>query len=131
MVTGLAAMKPVVALHLAVGLLALGLGIAVLLRTKGTGAHKLLGRLWVAVMAVAALSSFALTGVAGAGRYSWIHLLSVWVLISLSAGVLLIRRGDVRAHKRFMVGTFIGLCVAGAFALFGSGRALNAIVFGG
>ena len=44
----------------------------------------------------------------GAG-FSVIHLLSVWVLVALAAAIWHIRRGNVRAHKRFMVGTLLGL----------------------
>ncbi|HEX5613162.1 MAG TPA: hypothetical protein VFX67_10940, partial [Burkholderiales bacterium] len=48
---------------------------------------------------------------------SWIHALSAWTLISLACAVYFIRRGNVRAHKGFMVGTFLGLLGAGVAAL--------------
>lgn len=124
-------MMPIVAVHLAVTLAALALGIAVLVRTKGTASHKALGRAWVMLMAIAALSSFSITGLAGAGHLSWIHLLSAWTLVSLVAGVFFIRRGNVRAHRGFMIGVFAGLCIAGVFALLGRGRLLGEAVFGG
>src|SRR5439155_25600030 len=66
----------VIALHLAAALAALLLGITVLARTKGTRSHKLLGRTWVAVMLVVALSSFWIQR----DGFSWIHLLSIWTL---------------------------------------------------
>jgi hypothetical protein len=53
---------------------------------------------------------------AGAGPTP-IHLLSVWTLISLALAVWFIRRGNVRAHRGFMIGTFIGLAAAGLGAL--------------
>lgn len=104
------------ALHLAAAILSLLLGATVLARRKGTTSHRLLGRIWVAVMALAALSSFWILDI-GRGSFSLIHLLSVWTLISLALAIWFIRRGNVRAHKGFMVGTFIGLAAAGLGAL--------------
>jgi len=66
-------------------------------------------------------------GTRGAGP-SWIHLLSVWTLISPALAVWFIRRGNVRTHKGFMVGTFLGLAGAGLGALV-PGRALSRLFF--
>jgi uncharacterized membrane protein len=63
-------------------------------------------------------------------RASWIHLLSIWTLISLTLAVWFIRRGEVRAHKAFMVGTFLGLARAGLGAM-APGRALSRWLLGG
>jgi uncharacterized membrane protein len=112
----------VIALHLSAALASLALGAVVLARRKGTPSHRRLGRLWVALMLVVALSSFWI------GR-SLIHLLSAWTLVSLALAVYFIRRGNVRAHKAFMVGTFLGLAGAGLGAL-APGRALHAVLFG-
>jgi uncharacterized membrane protein len=46
-----------------------------------------------------------------------------------SLGVWFIRRGNVRAHKGFMVGTFIGLAGAGLGAL-APGRFLSQFLVG-
>ena len=114
-----------IALHLAAALLALGLGLVTLLLRKGTPLHKGLGRAWALLMAVAAASSFWITR---NGAFSWIHLLSVWVLISLACAIWFIRRGNVRAHQGFMVGTYLGLLGAGAGAL-APGRTLHLFFF--
>lgn len=106
----------VIAVHLAGALTALALGTAILLRTKGTAMHKLLGRAWVALMTAVAVSSFWIFNVER-GTFSWIHLLSVWTLISLTLAIIAIRRGRVRAHRAFMIGTFLGLAGAGIGAL--------------
>lgn len=100
------------ALHLAAAILSLLLGAGVLTRRKGTTSHKLMGRIWVGLMVFVAVSSFWILDI-GRGSFSLIHLLSVWTLISLALAVWFIRRGNVRAHKGFMVGTFIGLAGAG------------------
>jgi len=47
-----------IALHLSSALLALLLGAVVLSSPKGTRRHELLGRAWVALMVVVAVSSF-------------------------------------------------------------------------
>jgi uncharacterized membrane protein len=104
-------------LHLAAALAAVAIGVAVLLRRKGTPSHRLLGRLWVGLMAAAALSSFWIFEIRQGAGLSWIHGLSAWTLLSLGCAVYFIRRGNVRAHKGFMVGTFLGLVGAGVAAL--------------
>ena len=115
------------ALHLAAAVLALILGGGVLMRRKGTASHRLLGRTWVALMGTVAVSSFWLLDI-NKGSFSVIHLLSLWTLVSLAAAIWFIRRGNVRAHKAFMVGTFLGLAGAGIGAL-APGRALHLFLF--
>ena len=113
----------VIGIHLAAAFLALIMGSAMLVRTKGTSSHKLLGRTWVALMLVVAISSFWIRR----DGFSWIHLLSIWTLISLACAVWFIRRGNVRAHQGFMVGTFLGLVGAGIGA-FAPGRLLSTLL---
>lgn len=121
-------MSPLIALHASLAALALVIGAAILLRPKATPSHKLLGRLWVAAMVgVAASSLWIFETRRGAGP-SFIHLLSIWTLVSLGLAVWFIRRGNVRAHKGFMVGTFLGLVGAGLGAL-APGRALSRLLF--
>lgn len=117
-----------IALHLAAVLPAVAVGLAQLMLPKGTRRHKALGWAWVAAMAIAALSSFWIFGINNGGRFSVIHLLSVFVLFNLAAAVWSIRRGRVSAHKKFMVGTLLGLLGAGAGAL-APGRFLHQLLF--
>jgi uncharacterized membrane protein len=114
-----------IALHLAAALGALALGAVVLAARKGTLAHRSLGRAWLVLMLITALSSFAIQT---DGRFSVIHLLSAWTLIALACAVYFIRRGNVRAHRGFMLGTFIGLALAGLGAL-APGRTLHLFLF--
>ena len=114
-------MKPIIALHAALALTALAIGVAVLLRRKGTRAHRVLGRLWVGAMVTVALSSFWIFELRQGAGPSLIHALSIWTLVSLALAVWFIRRGNVRAHQGFMVGTFAGLAIAGLLA---GGRSL-------
>src|SRR5467141_3223954 len=120
--------QPLTVLHIALALAALALGSAVLVRRKGTSSRKMLGRIWVALMAAVALSSFWIFEIRHGAGPSLIHLLSAWTLISLVLAVWFIRRGNVRAHRGFMIGTFIGLAAAGLGAL-APGRALYRLLF--
>jgi len=121
-------MSTLVALHLSLAMLAVAVGTAVLLRVKGTPTHKRLGRIWVALMAAVALSSFWIFGIRKGAGPSFVHLLSAWTLISLACALWFIRRGNVRAHRRFMIGSFVGLAGAGLFAL-APGRTLYRFLF--
>jgi uncharacterized membrane protein len=115
-----------IAIHVFAASVALLGGALILMRTKGTASHRLLGRLWVGSMAVVALSSFWIFEIRQGGGPSFIHLLSIWTLVSIALAVWFIRRGNVRAHKGFMVGTYLGLVGAGIGAL-APGRALSSI----
>ena len=121
-------MQPLIVFHLAFALAALALGSVMLVRRKGTASHKVLGRIWASLMAAVALSSFWIFEIRHGVGPSFVHLLSVWTLISLACAIYFIRRGNVRAHKGFMIGTFLGLAGAGAGALM-PGRALYRLFF--
>jgi uncharacterized membrane protein len=116
--------------HVAAAVIALLLGLWQLLAQKGTGPHRLLGRLWVVAMATIALTSFWITGVNTPGRYSPIHALSVFVLIMLPLAILFARRGNIRAHKMTMtIMYFSALVLTGLFTLL-PGRVMHRVFFG-
>ena len=125
MIAGRAIALPV---HLVGALIALPLGAYVLWRPKGTPAHKALGRTWVAVMMVVAISSYWLRTLSGG--FSFIHLLSVLTIVALPLGIMQARKGNIPAHLRAMRGVYIGLVVAGLFAL-APQRTLGGMLFGG
>ena len=117
---------PVVQAHIAFALASVLLGIVVLSLRKGTWLHKMLGRTWGAAMSSVAIGSF---WIKSSGNFSWIHILSVIVLLNLAAAIYFIRHKNVRAHRGFMIGNFIGLVVAGAFTLMPH-RILGQALFG-
>jgi len=102
--------------HLILAILAVGFGIKNLLSKKGGSTHKIIGWIWVSLMMYVALSSFWIKEL-NDGLYSWIHLLSIWVMISLTLSIYFIRKKQVLLHKIFMIGNFIGLTVAGIFTM--------------
>lgn len=118
---------PVIQLHAFGALAALLLGLGQFAMAKGTLAHRLMGRAWVGIMALVALSSF---GIAASGHWSWVHLISVYVLFALFMAVREARRGRIRSHKVWMISLFAGaLLITGAFTLL-PGRIMGAVVFG-
>ena len=106
---------PVILIHLGAALAALVLGIGVFLRRKGTVAHRMLGRAWVGLMLVTAISTY---WIRSNGSFSWIHGLSLIALVALANAVRFAVVGNIRRHERVMQGVYFGaLIVAGAFTL--------------
>lgn len=116
--------------HALVALLAVLLGGLQLSRAKGTAQHRLLGWIWVALMAYVAASSFLISEIKLWGAFSPIHLLSVWTLISLVMAIFHVRRGNIRQHKIWMMLLYVlALLVTGLFTLW-PGRVMHAVLFG-
>src|SRR4051812_8431008 len=105
-----------IAAHAVGATLALMLGAYVVLRRrKGDRTHRRLGRVWVISMYWVAFSSFGIQRLTP-GHFSWIHGLSAWTIVSLTVAVWAARTGRVRAHRQFVVGSYLGLVGAGLAA---------------
>jgi uncharacterized membrane protein len=121
--------SPQIQIHLAAALLAFGLGTVQMLAPKGTLPHRLMGWTWAILMMVVAIASIFIK-VIYPGHFSYIHILTAWVLIATPLGVWAARRGNITAHARFMSGLYdFSLIVAGAFT-FAPGRLLFQVFFG-
>lgn len=118
-----------IVIHLVAALPALGIGAFMLVRPKGTPVHKAFGRVWIILIVVVSISSIWIQEIRDGAGYSFIHLLTVWTLFAVIMGFVAIRRGQVRRHRGWMVGTFIGLVVAGLFTL-APGRIIPTYLFG-
>lgn len=123
-----AAERFAIQLHLIVAILALGLGTWLMLRRKGTPRHKALGRVWAALMAAVAVSSFWITGLNAPGRFSAIHLLSVFTLVALAVAIWAIRAGRVRTHRFSMIGIYAGGLIGAGWGAFVPGRLISHIL---
>ena len=113
--------------HLFTVIPAVPLGALVLWREKGGAIHRLLGRIWGALMMVTAVSSFWLQSLSGG--LSFIHLFAVLTLVSIPLAVWNARRGNIRAHRNAMRGVYAGLIAAGLLAVL-PGRTLGTLLFG-
>lgn len=112
--------------HLAAALCAVVLGAAVLFCPKGTEPHKMMGRVWVGLMLFVAISSF---WIQARGHLSWIHGLSVFIILNMVLGVYGAKTKNIKLHRGCMVGSYFGLLGAGAFTLLPH-RMLGILLFG-
>ncbi len=106
-------------LHTALGVAALGLGLTLAARRKGTAVHKWLGRSYALAMLALCLSSFAIPSEIGPtwGRFGVFHAIAVMGVVYLALGVApVLWRGDVREwyqkHLYFTLWSFVGLLMA-------------------
>lgn len=127
----LLATNPVVILHAFGAMAAFLMGIIQFVRPKGTTTHRVVGWSWVLLMVTVAASSFWIRDLRQFGPFSWIHGLSIFTLVMLPVAVARARLHDIDAHKKTMIGIFLGaLVVAGLFTLL-PGRIMHAVVFSG
>lgn len=121
---------PAIPMHAFAAMAAFALGLVQLAAPKGTLPHRTIGWIWVALMALVAISSFWIHQIRLFGPFGPIHLLSIFVLVMLPLGVWKAHSHQVNAHRRAMTGMFLGaLVIAGLFTLL-PGRIMHAAVFG-
>lgn len=102
-----------VAAHAAAAIVCLMLGgYQLARRVKGDVSHRVTGWIWVFGMLFVATSSFAIRDLRD-GRLSLLHVLSAVTLVTVTLGVVAVRRGNLAAHKGNMRGSWFGL--VGAF----------------
>ena len=113
--------------HLSVVLPAVPLGGYILLARKGDARHRMLGKIWLALMVLTALSAiFVQTG----GSFSWIHIFVPTTLFASWRTVATARAGNIRAHKRMIVFTYLfALIIPGLFT-FLPGRLMGTWLLG-
>lgn len=121
---------PPIPFHTFAALAALLLGIVQLSMKKGGKTHRILGRLWVGLMLAVAISSFFIHEINLWGKYSYIHLLSIFTIFSLVLAVHYARTGQIKRHKKVMVLMFwLALVLTGMFTLL-PGRVMHQVIFG-
>jgi uncharacterized membrane protein len=121
---------PAIPLHAFAAIAAFVLGIVQFAAPKGTLPHRTLGWIWVGLMLAVAISSFWIHQIRLLGLWSPIHLLSIFVLITVPLGVWRAHRHQVADHRRIMTLIFSGaLVIAGLFTLL-PGRIMHGVIFG-
>jgi uncharacterized membrane protein len=123
------AMSPYLLVHVAAASGCVILGAVLALSRKGTPRHRLLGLIWWVMMVAVALTSFGIR-IQNPGRLSWIHLLSIAMLVTLMRAAWAIRHGDVAGHRAAMNRAMVGLALAGVAAVAVPGRMLNVLLMG-
>ena len=61
--------------------------------------QRLIGRLWLGLMTLVAISSFFICEINLWGQYSPIHLLSLWTLIAIGLTIYYARSCNIKRHK--------------------------------
>ncbi|MBC7504669.1 MAG: DUF2306 domain-containing protein [Sandarakinorhabdus sp.] len=126
---------PLVWLHLGSTLVATVLTPVMLLRRKGDGRHRKLGYVWVGAMLLTAVTSlfFSIRAPQGwgvfTGDFSFIHILSVLVLLQVPRIVIAARAHNRARHERGVRGIVIGALLIAGFFTFPLGRMLGSWLF--
>ena len=119
-------------LHLATVIPAFFIGTLLMLIKKGTKLHKGAGRVYMILMLVTAAITLFMPAHVGArilNHFGFIHLFSFLTIYSVPRAYFAIKKGDVKTHKRSMIGLYIGaIIIAGGFT-FTPGRYMYQLFF--
>ncbi len=116
-------------IHVAAVLPAAIIGLVVFMRRKGTRLHMVLGRLWVMLMIVTAISSLFIHQINLVGGFSPIHILSILVLLGCARAVVAARAGQIDIHRRIIKSVYRGGILGAGFFAFLPGRIMNEVAF--
>jgi uncharacterized membrane protein len=120
-------------LHLATVIPSFLIGTLLLVIKKGTGIHKIFGRVYMILMMVTALITLFMPARVGAtflNHFGWIHSFSFLTIYTVPTAYWAIKKGNVRAHKRKMILLYFGaIVIAGGFTFY-PGRYLHHLFFG-
>ncbi|MCZ3377517.1 MULTISPECIES: DUF2306 domain-containing protein [Rhizobium] len=118
-------------IHVAAVIPAAVLGTYLLVRPKGTPSHRLLGKIWLALMVITALSSFFIHQINVFYGFSPIHLLSIFVLVASWRAIENARRHNIAAHKRNVRSLYFGGIVGAGMFSFIPDRIMGKVAFDG
>lgn len=117
-----------VIIHVIAVLPTIPLGGWLLLARKGTALHKRLGKVWLVLMLITATSAIFIQS---SGGFSWIHLFVPMTFHAAWKVMATARRGDIQAHKRHLVFTYLtALMLPGIAAFLVPGRLMNVMLLG-
>ncbi len=107
--------------HVIAALFVLAIGPFQILRRRRDRIHRSMGYLWVAAMYYVCFSSF---GIVSEDRFSWLHGLSAFTIVTVTLGLISAIRRNIPSHLGNMIGSYIGIAVAFIFAVTVPGRAI-------
>ena len=117
------------ATHLITVIPAIPLGTYVILSRKGGARHKLLGKIWLSLMFITAISTVFIRNV-NDGQFSWIHLFTLLTFVAVPQAIISARQGQIEAHKKHLRNFFIGALVIAGLTAFAPGRTMWQWAFG-
>jgi len=104
------------------------IGTYLLINRKGTPKHRILGKVYMALMLITAITTIFMSAEVGPtflGHFGFIHLFSFLVLYSVPSALFAARNGNIKQHRASMLGLYVGgLLIAGSFTLM-PGRLLH------
>lgn len=109
------------------------IGTILLLISKGTSLHKILGRIYMPLMLITAFITLFIPAQVGPQlifHFGWIHSFSFLTLYTVPTAYLAIKKGNIKSHRRKMILLYFGaIIIAGGFTL-APGRYLYNLFFG-
>jgi uncharacterized membrane protein len=111
--------------HVIAALFVLAIGPLQILRRRRDRIHRTMGYVWVSAMYYVCFSSF---WIVSDGHFSWLHGLSAFTIVTVTLGLVSAIRGNIASHLGNMIGSYIGIAVAFAFAVTVPGRAIPALL---
>lgn len=114
--------------HLVTIVAALALTPIILLRRRGDRRHRTLGTAWVAAMIATAVISLFVHA-SGSGRFSLIHILSLYTLVQVPIIWWSARTHNVARHRGSVRGMVIGALLIAGFFTFPFNRLLGHWLF--
>lgn len=114
--------------HMLVAVGAFFLGGYILMRRKGTKAHKMAGRVFGFLMIIAATSAIFIREL-NDGSFSWIHIFVPLTFMGVYQAVRAIRQGDVKRHKRHVLTLYFAALMIPGFFAFMPGRTMWMMFF--
>jgi len=118
--------------HLLTVFPAFAIGTYILLTRKGSARHRLLGKIYLALMFATAIFSLFIPAFVGPqflSHFGFIHLLSVLAVYTVPTAYIAARNGQVRVHRGKMIGLYVGgLLLAGGLAMM-PGRLMHTFLF--
>ena len=119
----------VVQVHALCALTSMAVGLVQWLGPKGLLPHRVLGMIFVALMATTAVSAIFIRQI-NDGAFSWIHLFVPVTLIGLAGLVWSIRRGDLAGHRKNAVSLFFAALMIPGLVAFVPGRLMFTSLLG-
>lgn len=121
--------SPAIIIHTLCAFGALGVGIMMWVRRKGTPSHKIIGRIFALLMAITAFSALFIRHL-NDGNFSWIHLFVPLTFFALWEAFYYIRKGNLKKHMNAVKGLFFGALLIPGILSFLPGRMMWQMLFG-